>query len=100
MPSIQEIKEEAQKLQEELVAWRRHLHQYPEVGLDVPKTAAFVAERLREFGLEVRTGVGGHGVVALLRGKRPGKTIAIRADMDALPISEETGLPFSSFLEG
>ncbi len=100
MPSIEEIKEEARKLQEELVAWRRHLHQYPEVGLDVPKTAAFVAELLREFGLEVRTGVGGHGVVALLRGKKPGKTIAIRADMDALPINEETGLPFSSKIEG
>lgn len=94
------LKEEAKALQGQLVEWRRYLHRHPEVSQEVPETAAYVAGQLKDMGLEVRTGVGGHGVVAVLKGDRPGKTIGIRADMDALNIKEETGLPFSSKKEG
>lgn len=94
------IKERARKLQKELVEWRRHFHKNPEVGLEVPKTAAYLANQLKEMGLQVRTGVGGHGVVGVLKGDLSGKTIAVRSDMDALPIKEETGLPFASEVEG
>ena len=93
MPALVEA---ARGLQEQMVEWRRHLHQYPEVGTDLPLTAAFVADRLREMDLDLRERVGGYGVVATLRGDNPGRTIAIRADMDALSIQEETGLPFAS----
>jgi len=97
---FERLKERAKELQDQLVEWRRHLHQYPEVGLELPETEKFVAERLKEMGLEVRAGVAGHGVVAVLRGAKPGPTIAIRADMDALNLKEETGLPFASKIEG
>jgi amidohydrolase len=86
----------AREIQPQLIAWRRDLHQMPEPGLATPDTAAYVAEQLRRLGLEVRTGVGGHGVVALLKGGKPGKTLAIRSDMDALLVAEDTGLPFAS----
>ena len=91
---------EAKALHGQIVAWRRHLHQCPEPGLETPATAAFVADELRKLGLDVKTGVGGHGVTALLRGKRPGKTLGIRADIDGLLIKEDTGLPFASRNEG
>jgi len=79
-----------------IVETRHHLHRNPELSEHEEQTAALVAARLREMGLQPRTGVGGHGVVADLVGGRPGKTIALRADMDALPIQEETGLPYAS----
>lgn len=88
--------EEARRLQDQMVMWRRHIHMYPEAGLETPRTAAYVAGILREMGLPVRQGVGGHGVTALLEGKSPGPTIAIRADMDAIAVEEITGLPFAS----
>ena len=97
---MEPIKKEARGIQKQLVKWRRYLHQHPETGAEVPETAAFVARRLRAMGLEVRTGVGGHGVVATLRGKKPGKTLAIRSDMDGLLVREETGLAFASKNEG
>ena len=75
---------------------RRDLHRIPETGFKEVKTAAHVAAQLTRLGLEVRTGVAGTGVVGLLRTGRPGPTLMIRADMDALPIAEETGLPFAS----
>lgn len=100
MGRFDDLKKGAEKLQEKLVEWRRHFHQNPEIGLEVPETESFVAERLREMGLEVRTGVGGHGVVAVLKGTKPGPVIAIRSDMDALNVKEETGLPFASKREG
>ena len=77
-------------------AWRRDLHQHPELGNRETRTAAKVAEHLRALGLEVRTNIGPTGVSAVLRGGRPGPRIALRADMDALPVTEETGLPFAS----
>jgi amidohydrolase len=94
--SLKELLEGGQKIQEELIRMRRDLHRFPELSFQESETAAKVAERMRALGLEVRMQVGGHGVVAELRGKQPGPTIALRADMDALPIQEETGLPFAS----
>ena len=79
-----------------LKAVRRDFHRYPEPRFQETRTAAKVAEYLRSFGLEVQTGVGGTGVVGLLRGSTTGKTFAIRADMDALPIKEETDADYSS----
>jgi len=83
-----------------VVAWRRDLHANPELGFAETRTAALVAEHLRGLGLEVRTGVGRTGVVGILRGGRPGRTVALRADMDALPVLEATGLPFASTATG
>jgi amidohydrolase len=83
-----------------VVAWRRDLHANPELGFSETRTAALVAEHLRALGLEVRTGVGRTGVVGVLRGGRPGRTVALRADMDALPVLEATGLPFASTATG
>ncbi|MFZ5735520.1 MAG: M20 aminoacylase family protein [Pseudomonadota bacterium] len=93
-------------LQPDIAAWRRTLHQQPELMYDVDGTAAFVAERLREFGCdEVVTGLGRTGVVGVIRGGKPAnggeiRTIGLRADMDALPIEEATGLPYASKVPG
>ena len=81
---------------EQVVLDRRHLHAHPELGFQEIETAGFVAERLRALGLEVRTGVARTGVVALLRGAKPGKTVLLRADIDALPIQEENDVPYTS----
>ena len=92
-------------LQPDIQAWRRDIHQHPELLYDVHRTAAFVADRLREFGCdEVVTGVGQIGVVARIKGRKPAgegiKTIGMRADMDALPIEEQTNLPYASKTPG
>jgi amidohydrolase len=80
-----------------VLEWRRDFHAHPELGNREQRTAAKVAERLRAMGVdELKTGVAHHGVVALIRGRRAGPTVALRADMDALPIVEQTGLPFAS----
>jgi len=79
-----------------VVAWRRDLHQHPELGNRERRTAALVAEHLRGLGLEVRTGVAHTGVVGVLRGGRPGRAVALRADMDALPVTEDVDVPFRS----
>ena len=84
----------------ELIQWRRYLHQNPELSNRETETAKYVAERLRSFGLEPQTGIAKNGVVALLRGGRPGPVVALRADMDGLPVREETGLPFASQATG
>ncbi|GAA0651646.1 amidohydrolase [Brevundimonas lenta] len=83
-----------------VVEWRRDLHQHPELGFSETRTAAVVAEHLRSLGMEVRTEVGKTGVVGILRGGKPGRTVALRADMDALPVLEATGLPFASTATG
>ncbi|MEX2152050.1 MAG: amidohydrolase [Gemmatimonadaceae bacterium] len=79
-----------------VVAWRRDVHQHPELSYQETRTAALVAQHLKSLGLEVQTGVGGNGVVGILRGGRPGRTVALRADMDALPVTEQVDLPFKS----
>ena len=83
-------------IQPKMVEWRRDIHQNPELSGQEVRTAQLIADHLRALGLEVRTGVGGHGVVGLLKGARPGKVVALRADIDALPVAETTGLPFAS----
>src|SRR5436190_6732236 len=93
-------------LQPDIQAWRREIHQHPELLYDVHRTAAFVADRLREFGCdEVPTGLGRTGVVGVIKGKKPAgkgdlKVIGLRADMDALPIEEATNLPYASTTKG
>jgi len=79
-----------------VIAWRRDIHEHPELGNRETRTAKLVADHLRQLGLEVQTGVAHTGVVALLKGGRPGPTIAVRADMDALPVTEKTDVPFRS----
>lgn len=79
-----------------VVAWRRDFHQHPELSWQETRTAGIVAAHLKALGLEVRTGVGRTGVVGVLRGGRPGGVVALRADMDALPVTEEGNLPFKS----
>lgn len=79
-----------------VVAWRRDIHQHPELSNREVRTAALVADHLKQLGLEVRTGVARTGVVGVLRGGRPGPVVALRADMDALPVTEQVDLPFKS----
>jgi amidohydrolase len=80
----------------EVVATRRDLHRHPELGFEEHRTSALVAERLRALGFDVHTGIGQTGVVGVVKGARPGKTIMLRADMDALPIDEENEVPYRS----
>ncbi len=93
-------------LQPDIQAWRRDIHQHPELLYDVHRTAAFVADRLREFGCdEVATGLGRTGVVGVIKGRKPAgngeaKVIGLRADMDALPVEEATDLPYASKTPG
>ena len=84
------------EVEKDIINWRRELHQIPEVGLNLPQTSAYVAKQLKDMGIEYKENVGVSGIVGLIQGGQPGKTIALRADMDALPIKEETGLSFSS----
>ena len=86
---------------DEMQGWRRHLHQHPELGFDCHQTAAFVAERLREFGVdEIHEGIARTGLVALIHGRGKGGVIGLRADMDALPIEEATGADHASTVAG
>ncbi|WXL26546.1 amidohydrolase [Ectopseudomonas mendocina] len=94
------VKQAADAQADEVIQWRRHLHEHPELGNQEHETSAFVADHLRKFGLEVHTGIAGTGVVAVLKGGQPGPTVGLRADMDALPIKEATGLPFASKAKG
>ncbi len=84
------------KAEARVIETRREIHANPELGFLEKRTAALVAKRLRSLRIEVREGVGKTGVVGVLRGGRPGRTVALRADMDALPVTEQTGLPFAS----
>ncbi len=92
----QDIDTLAKAVEAKVIAWRRDIHQNPELGNREFRTAKLVAEHLRSLGLEVKTGVAHTGVVALLVGGKPGPTIALRADMDALPVTEAVDLPFAS----
>ena len=85
----------------DMAKWRRHLHQNPELGRDCYKTAEYIQERLKEFGItEIHAGYASTGIVAIIEGQTSGRTIGLRADMDALPITENTGMPYSSKNEG
>lgn len=97
MPIVNRIAEFAQDMK----TWRRHLHENPELGFDCFETSDFVAERLKEFGVdEIHRGIAKTGIVALIHGNAPGPTIGLRADMDALPMEEATGLPYASKTPG
>lgn len=84
------------KIESRCIAWRRDIHQNPELGNREFRTAKLIADHLRSLGMEVKEGIGKTGVVGLLKGAKPGPCIALRADMDALPIIEKTNLPFAS----
>jgi amidohydrolase len=84
----------------QMTAWRRDLHQHPELSNREVRTGKFVADTLKKLGLDVHTGIARTGVVAILKGGKPGPKLAIRADMDALPVTEEVDLPFASKVKG
>ncbi|WP_296425010.1 M20 aminoacylase family protein [Yoonia sp.] len=97
MPVINRIADFSQ----DMAAWRQYLHAHPELGFACHRTAAFVAARLREFGVDaVHEGIATSGLVAIIEGNRPGPTIGLRADMDALPITEMTGAAYASTVPG
>ena len=90
------IEQKATAIQSKLVEWRRYIHQHPELSNREYKTGEYVAAHLRSLGLEVQTNVAKTGVVAILRGGKPGPVVALRADMDALPVQERVDIPFKS----
>ena len=93
---IADLDSRAKALEAKVVAWRRDIHEHPELGNREERTAKLVADHLKALGLEVRTQVAHTGVVGVLKGGKPGPTVALRADMDALPVTEEVDLPFKS----
>src|SRR3989449_4110995 len=95
-PTAAEIDRRATQIESKVVAWRRDIHEHPELGNRETRTAKIVSDHLRSLGMEVKTGVAHTGVVGVLRGGRPGKVVALRADIDALPVTEQLNLPFAS----
>lgn len=91
--------EKLQAEKQQVIDWRRYLHQYPELSFQESKTSAYIAETLKGFGLEVKTNVGGNGLLAYVRGDKEYSTIALRADFDALPINELNDVPYKSTVE-
>ena len=91
-----EVERRAQQVMPRVVAWRRDIHQHPELGNQEVRTAKLVADHLRKLGMDVRTNVAVTGVVGVLKGGQPGPTVALRADMDGLPVTEQVDLPFAS----
>ena len=94
--ATREVNVRSNALGDKVVAWRRDFHAHPELAFSEVRTSRIVADHLRKLGLEVRTGIAGTGVVGVLRGGKPGPVVALRADMDALPVKEMSGLPFAS----
>lgn len=95
-PLQNEIDRAIVQVEPKVIAWRRDIHQHPELSFQETRTAKLVADHLKALGLEVRTGVGGNGVVGTLVGGKPGPVVALRADMDALPVTEQLSVPFKS----
>lgn len=95
-----QIAQKAEALESKIVEWRRYIHQHPELSNREFNTAQFIAEHLRKLGIEVKTGVAKTGVVGILKGAKPGPVVALRSDMDALPIKERTDVPFKSTVTG
>jgi len=91
---------EMEEMYDQMVAWRRHFHQYPEISYQEIETPKKIAEILTGCGIEVRNGVGQRGVVGTIIGAKPGKTVALRADFDALPIQDEKDVPYKSRVRG
>ena len=92
--------DKCRSLQDSLVAVRRALHRIPELGLDLPKTQEFILNKLNEYGIEYELNLGDSGIIAYINNGKPGKVIALRADMDALPVTEQTGVEYASTHEG
>jgi amidohydrolase len=90
------VSQAADKIESKVIEWRRDFHQHPELGNSEVRTAAIVAKHLKSLGIEVKTGVAKTGVVGILKGGKPGPVVALRADMDALPVTERNALPFAS----
>lgn len=84
------------EIEKKVIEWRREIHQNPELSNREFNTSKMVAKHLESLGIEVQTGIAHTGVVGVLRGKKPGKVIALRADMDALPVTERNNLPYKS----
>lgn len=99
-PSSSERPTLTPELHQKLTAWRRHLHAHPELSLQEEATSAFVREKLAELGIPFEAGIGGHGIVATLTRGHAQSRVGLRADMDALPITEDTGLPYASTTAG
>jgi amidohydrolase len=91
-----EVDRRSAAVEPQVIAWRRDLHEHPELSNRETRTAGVVAKELERLGIETRTGIAATGVIGILRGGQPGPVIALRADMDALPVTEDTGLPFAS----
>ena len=91
-----QLDQAAKSLQPQLIDWRRDFHQHPELGTFETRTAKIVADHLKSLGIEVRTGIAHTGVVGVLKGGKPGAVVALRADIDALPVTEQVDLPFKS----
>ncbi len=98
--TTQDIDRLAKEVEAKVIAWRRDIHEHPELSNREFRTAKLVAEHLQKLGLEVKTGVAKTGVVAVLKGGKPGPVVALRADMDALPVVEAVDLPFASKVKG
>ncbi|MFL6548915.1 MAG: amidohydrolase [Povalibacter sp.] len=94
--SVNDLDNAAKSLQPKIISWRRDIHEHPELSNREVRTSQLVAKQLTSLGLQVKTGIGLTGVAALLKGGQPGPTIALRADMDALPVTEQVDLPFKS----
>ncbi|WP_455280718.1 amidohydrolase [Cupriavidus necator] len=99
-PLHTQIETRAKAVEKQLIAWRRDIHQHPELGNYETRTAKLVADHLRKLGMEVKTGVAKTGVVGVLKGGKPGPVVALRADMDALPVKERVDVPFASKAKG
>ena len=95
-PLYPQMAERTKSVEQKVIAWRRDIHQHPELGNQEKRTATLVAAHLKALGYEVREGVAVTGVVATLKGGKPGPVVALRADMDALPVKEQVDLPFAS----
>ena len=95
-----EIKEKVNEITPQVVTWRRHFHTYPEISGEEKETSLYIQEELKKLGIPFETGFFGTAVLGTIKGEQPGKTVALRADMDALPVTEQTGLPFASKNKG
>lgn len=100
LPLTQKLRPEVKALQAKLVTWRRDLHQHPELGFEEFRTADVIAQKLTDWGIDHQTGVAKTGIVATIEGTQPGPVLAIRADMDALPVQEANQVPYRSLHDG
>jgi hippurate hydrolase len=98
--SLVEVLDDAKGVLDDTIALRRRIHRHPEIGLTLPRTQATILEAIDGLGLDIRTGTRTTSIVGRLTGGRPGPTLLLRADMDALPLREDTGLPFASEVDG